>query len=261
MNPFAADRDTVYVYDGAFDGFLSAVYDIYALKKAPKDIVSSSDAMQTGFGFEYYYVESSEEKARRVIDGLEKIDASLSGHVILAFLSWTPGRELAIYRYIALAFRVRERILLKLDDPDVVKVLGMAGQTGGEKNKIKGFLRFSIMENDVFYADISPKNNVLTLIMPHFVRRMPTRAFLINDLTYKQAGLYDRRDWYIRSSAGLTLPNLRSDEEKYRRMWKLFYDTTAVEGRLHGVARKQTMPRRYHRHITELQERCRQTDP
>jgi probable DNA metabolism protein len=120
--------------------------------------------------------------------------------------------------------------------------------------KQKGFLRFSIMENNIHYAEISPKNNVLALIMPHFARRMGTMPFLIHDMTYRQAGLYDTRDWRICSSEGFTVPRLRVDEQKYRAAGKIFYDTIAVEDRINLKRRNQMMPKRYQKHITELKE-------
>jgi len=165
-----------------------------------------------------------------------------------------PDREMTIYRYIVMGFKMKENIFLKLDDDTVRGVMDMCSQTRREKMKWKGFLRFSIASNDSYYAEMSPKNNVLTLIMPHFTRRMGTTPFLIHDLTYAQVGLYDTREWYIRSSKGLTLPELHSDEMKYRYMWKLFYDTTAIEGRENDRRRHAVMPDRYQKHVTELRE-------
>jgi len=37
-------------------------------------------------------------------------------------------------------------------------------------------------------------------------------------------------------------------------MWKLFYDTTAMEFRANEKQRRQIMPIRYRRHVTEMQE-------
>ena len=247
----------IFIYDGTFEGFLSSVFDAYTQKVEPLDIVSSLSEMQIPLNADYHYVETTEEKADRLMVGMEKI-GGISGQVMFAFLSWMPGREMAIFRYIVLGFRIKENILLKLDDDIVIKVNDMCGQTGLEKKKWKGFLRFSVMENNVYYAEMSPKNNVLTLIMPHFTRRMITTPFLIHDLVYKQVGLYDTREWHLLSSEGLTLPNLHSDELRYRYMWKLFYDTTAIEGRKNHKQRRQMMPKRYQKHITELNEQSYQ---
>ena len=250
----------IFIYDGAFEGFLSAVFDAYSRKTEPLDIVSSLGEMQLILDADYHYVETTEEKADRLMAGMDTISDEFSDQVILAFLSWMPGKEMMIYRYIAMGFKIREKIFSKLDDDTVRKFLDMCRQTGREVQTWKGFLRFSIMDNHAFYAEMSPQNNVLTLIMPHFTRRMGPKPFLIHDTTYSQMGVYDTREWWVRPSEGLTLPRLHSDEMKYRYMWKLFYDTTAIEGRANSKQRQQMMPERYQKHVTELQQQSFQGD-
>jgi len=244
----------IYIYDGTFEGFLSAVFDIYSHKAVPTDIVSESGGIQMSFGAECFQTETAGGKADRLLAGMDGIGGEFSGNVIFAFLSYKPGREMMIYRYIVMGFKIRDKIFSKPDDDTVRKVRDMASQTGTEKMKWKGFLRFSVLENNLFYAEMSPKNNVLSLIMPHFTRRVRTKPFLIHDLTYRQVGIFDTKEWYVCSSEGLTLPKLHSDEAKYRYMWKLFYDTVSVEGRRNIKQRGQMMPERYQRHVTELQE-------
>jgi len=242
----------IYIYDGTYEGFLSAVFDAYTLKKEPADIVPETGDIQIGLGGDYHRVETAEEKAGRLRAGMDKIGDGFSFQTYSAFASWMPGKEMAIYRYIVLGFRIKEKIFSKLDDDDVRKVLDMCGQTSREIYKWRGFLRFSGLDNNVYYAEMSPQNNVLKSIMPHFTRRMYHKPFLIHDTTYRQAGLWDTEKWFIRSSEGLVLPELHGDEAKYRYMWKLFYDTTAIEGRENTKRRQQVMPIRYQKQVTEL---------
>jgi probable DNA metabolism protein len=243
----------IFIYDGTFEGFLSAVFDAYTLKSEPSDIVSSSGEVQTSFE-ETHIVETTGEKADRLIAGMEKI--GFCGEVMYAFLADMPEKEMVIYQYIVMGFNMKEKIFCNLGDGTVRKVKDLCGQTGTEKQKTKGFLRFSIVEGNIHCAEISPKNNVLMLIMPHFCRRMRTMPFLIHDLTYRQVGVFDTRKWVICSSDDITIPQLRSDEKNVRYAWKLFYDTVAIEGRLNLKRRKQMIPERYRRHMTELQEQA-----
>ena len=241
----------IFVYDGSYEGFLSAVFDAYSLKIKPLNISAASGDIQIDLGGKFHYVEAADEKADRLIAGMEKI--GFADKVLFAFLSWMLNKEMTIYRYIIMGFNLKEKILTLTGNDIVNKVNDMCSQTANEKYRMRGFLRFSVMKNSVHFAEISPKNNVLPLIMPHFSRRMGTMPFLIHDMTYKQVGLYDNLEWFICSSENLILPGLHSDEEKYRKAWKLFYDTTAVEGRENLEYRNKKMPARYHKHITELQ--------
>jgi len=199
---------------------------------------------------EYFHVKTTEEKSDRIIAALEKL--GVTEKVTFAFLSWMPEREMALFRYIALGFRVKEKLTHMLADDEVRKVNDMANQTGQEKKKWKGFLRFSVMENRVFFAEMSPKNNVLTLIMPHFSRRFRVKPFLIHDQTYRQVGVFDTREWCVVPSEGLIPPDMHSDELKYRHMWKTFYDSTAMAERTNLKQRQQVMPLRYQKHLVEL---------
>ena len=242
----------IFIYDGTFEGFLSAVFDAYEMKIEPTDIVSSNN-VQMNFDSNHT-VKTTEEKSDRVMAGMERY--GFANIVIFAFLSCCENKEIAIYKYIVMGFKMKDKILQNLGDDIVCKVNSMCSLTGNEKVKLKGFIRFSILEeNNIHYAEISPKHNVLTLIMPHFTRRISTIPFLINDLTYKQVGLYDTKEWHIRSSEGLAVLELRSDELNVRQAWKLFYDTIAVENRINKKRRQQMMPKRYHKHITEMTEK------
>jgi len=258
----------IYVYDGTLEGFLSAVFDIYVNKTEPLNIVSAQSAFQPDFDTPCHTVETTDEKAARLMTGMDKIGGALPGQVIYAFLSHMPDREMVIYRYIAMGFEMKEKLFQNLHDDTVRKVLDMERQTGVEKQKMKGFLRFSVTENNVFYAEMSPKNNILPLIMAHFCRRFRVKPFMIRDRTYNQLGIFDTRGWYIHSDARLngetdtrTLaeaaaasPNLHESEERYRYMWKRFYDITAMNGRENIKGRNARVPQRYQRHMTEHQD-------
>jgi len=244
----------ILIYDGSFEGFLSAVFDAYTLKIQPLDIVSSSDEIQMSLDAEYHTVETTDEKADRLMAGIDKIGGEFPRQVIYAFMSWESGREMAVYRYIVLGFKIKEKIFEQYTDDVVLKVKNLCGQTGTEKYRWRGYLRFSELENKLLYAEMSPKHNVLALIMPHFTRRMGHRPFLVHDLTYHQVGIYDMQEWYVRSSEDITLPGLHAGETNIRYLWKHFYDTTAVEWRTNEKRRGQMIPKRYRKHLTELQE-------
>ena len=62
---------TVYVFDGTMDGLLTAVFDAFALKEQPEQLLAEGDALPL-FCDHTYHVTSDEEKARRVWTGLEK---------------------------------------------------------------------------------------------------------------------------------------------------------------------------------------------
>ena len=62
---------TIYQFDGTMDGLLTAVFDAFALKEQPEQLVTTGDALPL-FCDRIYQVTTDEEKAQRVWIGLEK---------------------------------------------------------------------------------------------------------------------------------------------------------------------------------------------
>jgi len=243
----------IFIYDGMFDGFLSAVFDAYNKKITPLDIVSELSDFQMTLGGQYHHVHTSPEKVSRVSAGMTRIGDEFERRVLFAFYSNFPGREIAILRYIQLGLKVGSDVLDMLAHDTVRAVVDMARQTGRETHKLTGFLRFSVMESNAMYAEFEPTSNCLAFLMPHFVNRMQSIPFLIHDKTYGQVAFWDTTEWFIQSSEGLTIPPYHPDEMTYRRLWKCFYDSVAIEGRINHNLRRQMMPKKYHKYLTELQ--------
>ena len=51
----------------------------------------------------------------------------------------------------------------------------------------------------------------------------------------------------------LELPEPSEEETRFRELWRLFYDTIAVEGRINPKLRRGNMPMRYWQNMTEFQ--------
>ena len=116
---------TVYVFDGTMDGLLTAVFDAFALKEQPEQLLAEGDALPL-FCDHTYHVTSDEEKARRVWTGLEK---KLTREALrLISVSWLSElRELntPLFQYICKVFRQGD-ISRNFADPDVLTVTNIA---------------------------------------------------------------------------------------------------------------------------------------
>ena len=51
----------------------------------------------------------------------------------------------------------------------------------------------------------------------------------------------------------LELPEAGAEERRYQDLWRRFYDTIAVEGRINPQLRRGNMPMRYWPNMTEFQ--------
>ena len=61
----------VYTFDSTLDGLLTAVFDAYALRQQPEELVREGEVLPL-FCDEAHHVVTADDKARRVWTGLEK---------------------------------------------------------------------------------------------------------------------------------------------------------------------------------------------
>jgi len=137
---------------------------------------------------------------------------------------------------------------------DAVRAITIiARNVSRESHFYREFLRFSDY-NGALVAIIEPKNFVLPMIIDHYCDRFPSEQFLIYDESHKYAIVHQNGEGTIIPLENLELPEACAKEETYRALWKRFYDTIAIEGRINPKLRMGNMPKRYWKHLTEFME-------
>lgn len=246
-------RDLILLYDGTFEGLLCAVFDSYSYSPPPQQVDEAAQ-YQPQLGCRYCESAPDAKKAARVTAGVRRCMGELGYRKIWqAFLYSRPEKATIIYRYIRLGMHHGLRIHRMLTHPTVMAIDKLCTLTGRESNFLTEFLRFSELEGHIYYAEITPEHYSLPLIMPHFAARMNTHPFLIHDKTHQVAGVYDRKEWVLVSTDDMHIPALSEDEIAYRRLWKTFYDTIAIKERINPALRRQLMPKKYWKNMTEMQ--------
>lgn len=243
-------RDVIYSYDGTFDGFLCCVFTSYTNKETPSDIYSQRD-VQPGL-LPCFHIATNEMQAGRVRASIPaKMGKNALEFLQHAFLSCLPQKELHMLNFMYLGYREGPKAMRMLAD-ETVNILNKAVlQTTHEAHLYSGFVRFSIHDG-IMAASIKPKACVLPLLGPHFAGRFPNERFLIYDETHRQVLAYAKGRYYVSDAAEMTMPAPDADELAYRRLWRMFYDTIAVEGRENYDCRRTHMPKRYWDRMTEF---------
>ena len=240
--------DIVYVYDGSYDGLFTAIFDAVYSRRVPADILSA-DRLQLTFNTRFIEVETDQSKAARVRKAAkEKLGGDAMKRIYRAFLSSGDNREISIYHYLMLGFKIGRRANNYLTDRYVFNVSALSQNVSRETDKFMGFIRFSIMESGVQYCRFSPENNILPFMLSHFAARFSGIPLVIHDTRRNLLGIYDLSSKYIISAEGFTPPEKSTDEECFEGMWKLFYDTIGIKERKNLKLMKQMMPARYFRH-------------
>jgi len=241
----------IHIIDGSFDGLLTSVFISHAEKRFPSGVYER-DEYQQSFCESPIEIETNEIMADRVRSGiLHRLGTGISEIVWTAYLSNDPDRFSKISRYLQLAFVVGRGVSDRLAEPAAMDMLMICRNVGRETCKLAGFIRFSVMENNVQFAEITPEHNQIPLLMQHFVDRHQDIPFVIYDSRRQLAGIYDTKEWFITDAPGLRLPALSHDEELVRSLWKEFYKKIAIEARVNPKLQRNLMPKRYWRNMTE----------
>jgi len=173
--------------------------------------------------------------------------------VRFCYFSQMENRELTILRFLRMGYKIGPAVTNMLADDIVGAITKSARNVQGENHFYKEFLRFSEY-NGVLVAIIEPKNFVLPSVSAHFCDRFPSEQFLIYDKSHKCAFIYQNGEKSLISLEHLELPEADAQEEKYRALWKQFYNTIAIEGRINPKLRMNNMPKRYWAQMTEFME-------
>jgi len=244
--------DIAYLYDGSFDGLLCCVYESYYQKELPHLIFSHKKTQETLFPVKE--IETNIISAKKVEDS---IGSSISDEALrlvrLCYFSYEENREIIILNFLRLGYKIGSSVTSMLADDTVKAITDIARNVSREGHYYKEFLRFSDF-NGALVAIIEPKNFVLPLILNHYCDRFPSEQFLIYDENHKYALAYQNGESAIFPLDNLELPTVCDKEEKYRALWKQFYNTIAIEGRINPKLRMGNMPKRYWKHLTEFMD-------
>lgn len=239
-----------YTYDGTYAGFLSCVFDSYAHHEEPAAF-STFDEPQSSLWPERV-VETDEAHALRVLHSFGKLGGQGARLAVRGFLTCLPEKELHLWRFLRLGYRVGKSVGRMLTDSRVDALRKAVWHLEHEAHMYKGFVRFS-EQNGFLVAQIEPKNWVLPLFAEHFTTRFGAERFLIFDRTHGEALVHQPGQWEIVPLDGLELAPAGAEERQYRALWRRFYDTIAIEGRYNPKCRMTHMPKRYWAMMTEFQ--------
>ena len=240
----------IYIYDGSFEGLMCCVFESYAKKEVPEDILL--DHTPQGVLFPTKEIITDFQKAHRVLVSIPKrMSRSALDVVRHAFLTCLPQKELYILLFLRKGFHFGPTVMDMLTDDVVHTLFKAVKHLKNESHLLKGFLRFSVF-NNALVAEIEPKNFVLPLLSRHFCERYPAEHFLIYDRTHGMALVYRPCQYKIVAIEELSLPEPEEEEMVFRELWQLFYCTIEVEGRHNPQCRMSHMPKRYWKYMTEF---------
>lgn len=248
----------ILIYDGSFNGFLTAVFDAFDQKMEIADIQNQENS-QSGLFSDTESIYTQLDKAKRVWKGIQNKSNSSVKNIYFAFLSETKGIELLLYRYIQKLFSKNEIIHLNFSDDIVLRISQLAKSVGREKHRMEAFVRFQLTKDDIYFANIEPDFDVLPLISKHFKNRYADQQWLIYDVKRKYGIYYNLNSVEVVS---LNLENAHTNsiqksdaftatEYDYQALWNDYFKSTNIKSRINMKLHTQHVPKRYWKYLSE----------
>lgn len=249
-----------YIFDGSYHGYLTGLFESFERGEWDAKPISAAFPEESLFD-DHRVIATDPAKAKRVQDGLvkrlEKQDAEAFFHV---FLSEDPKAWRVGYKLMQGIFTGDSLILKNFGDSDVLYFANTLKKISRERHRMKAFVRFSKCANGLFFATVEPDVNVLPLIATFFRSRYADQPWLIYDIKRSYGILYDqtavREVHLITTVAGTPLTgtlSLSLDEldERFKRLWKLYFKSTNIAARRNMKLHLQHVPRRYWKFLVE----------
>lgn len=240
-----------YIYDGSFPGLLTAIYYGFYNTEKPDHILIEENYKQ-GLFSRKILIETDLDKSDRVYQAVkDKISLNVLRKIYNVYLSEGENTGQLIYQYLKIGFRIGRTIEQYLKNDIVDQIEKLSSKVGREKHLLLGILRFREIEGEIFYAPFEPDNNIVSLLAPHFARRLSDQYWIIHDKKRKVAVVYNKEEWVLTEFENISNIQFSEREKYYQELWKGFYKNIMIENRRNPRCQRQFMPKRYWKYLIE----------
>ena len=246
------------VYDGTFNGFLTAIFEVYEYKYSDVKIVKESAYHTSIFGNDHI-VEANKNKALRVWNGITKYaQKQTAEHLYHAWLSELPLIEKYLLQYIQYLFKTKQPVDADYSHAAVLKIAQVSKKVHRERHCMEAFVRFQLTKDGLYYAVVEPDYNVLPLLVAHFKNRYADQRWLIYDGKRKWGIYYDLNEVEmvelqfsdeVKQNGSQT--SFNEEEPLYQSLWKTYFGSVNIKARKNTKLHIQHMPKRYWKHLPE----------
>ncbi len=246
----------VYIYDGSLEGLLTIVYKCLEENKLPLNIIKER-SYKTSLFEDYEYIKTEYNKSNKIFKMISKNISDLSLYnVYNAFLSNKNDSEISILYYLINGFKYGYKINTLRNLNCVIKVQKYCNAVKREAHRLKGFIRFKTVNNDVLYSEFEPDNDVLELIIPHFKKRLKNEKWIIIDVKRKKGAFYNGNKVKIIDTSDINLNDVKGNlnEHNYQSLWKEFIKSINIKERKNLRCQRNFMPKKYWKYMNEVSD-------
>ena len=257
--------ETTYLYDGSFEGMLTAIAMAVKAQEAVHAVCPASGFVPSLF-HAMVMIESDQAQASRLFHYLQGLPGQATHLAINGFLSEDRSAGSHLLQFVRLSLAL-SREASALYSNDAVRALHiLSRKVSFEAHRLNGLLRFRILADGMQYAPFSADHNVIGYCADHFRRRLANRKWILHDLGRNLALYWNTETLQtVEIDADITdhvarfgeLPKeqLTKEEHYYQQLWRTFHTSIANPDRENKVLQSKFIPRRYWRYLVEKQIR------
>lgn len=252
---------TTYIFDGTFEGILTALFEFYDRKEKAAQLVWNR-YYQPVMLQETLEIINDEAKAKRVWAGLrKKLSPQWQQMFYKTHLSEDPQAFNDMFNFARYIFDSAPGAENNFGNPHVMAVHKWERKVSRERHRMKAFIRFQQTADGMYYCPIEPDFNVLPLIASFFKNRYADQQWIIYDVKRKY-GLYynthtveeitydfvaeiDTKKIYLPAAV------LDPKEELASILWKDYFNSTNIPARKNMKLHIQHVPKRYWKYLNE----------
>jgi probable DNA metabolism protein len=258
---------TILLYDGTFDGFLSAVYQVFEEKMDKVEILKPKHYQPDMFS-NCNEVITDTKKSKRVWKSLMVKAGKMGAHELYkTFLSEIKGVETLLLRYIIYVYSTESFSHTNYSNNDVLRVSQVARMVSREKHRMEAFVRFQLTKDGIYFASVEPDFDVIPLIAKHFKNRYADQRWVIYDFKRNYGIFYDlttvERIQFVENVNSENVinnsANFEENEAEYKNLWIDYFQHTHIKSRKNMKLHLRHIPRRYWKYLTEKQQQIKKS--
>lgn len=251
---------TYYTCEHTLEAMLSCIYDAWCSKKGHQNIELLLEPIDQYTLFdEYIHVDADMRKVEKVIDAVcRKISPTFYRELVYTYMAYEKHTLDNIYRCMILGFAYGANALKMMQYRDVMTHDQIRIRLGKEINRFQEFMRFHLLEGNVYVAHFEPKSRIAMALGPIFEDRMPSEHWMIIDDIHKEAVIHPKDEpFYLRTLTDQEFHRLLETDnynDEYTAMWQNFFETIAIEKRKNERCQLNHFPIWTRKHVVEFQK-------
>ncbi len=248
-------QSSILTYDGTFDGFLTAIFEIYE-QRIPQPIIKPAAHFKQQLFGTATEVYTDTKKAQRVWHGITGYWGLRESRALYyAFLSEIEGIENTLLEVFQYTFSTKKNCSTDYTHKAVLTLSKITKKVHREKHRMEAFVRFQETKDGVFFANISPDFDVLPLINRHFTNRYADQKWIIYDVK-RNYGLFYNLEQTTTITIDFNSPSaaqFTAAENEYQTLWKDYFKSTNIQERVNMALHIKHVPKRYWAYLSEKQ--------